>query len=185
MNKKKFVFAQTEVEYCGFTVSEHGYTVSGQLVEALRDFPIPVSKQDVRSFCGLLQQFEAFSLGLTDWLVPLRWLLSNKTTFVREEPQQNAFETVLRELTKPRILANFDHKSPLRLETDAAQSNGLAMALWQQQEDDQWRLLQCSSRHVMRTESRYSATEIELLAVVWAARRECVTKPRLPTSKGK
>ena len=109
------MFAQTEVEYCGFTVSEHGYTVSGQLVEALRDFPIPVSETDIRSFCGLVQQFEAFSLGLTEWLDPLRWLLSNKATFVREEPQQNSFETVLRELTKPRILANFDGKSPLRL----------------------------------------------------------------------
>ena len=45
------------------------------------------------------------------------------------------------------------------------------MALWQQQPDGQWRLLQCGSRHITDTESRYSATEIELLAVVWAVQK--------------
>ena len=43
------------------------------------------------------------------------------------------------------------------------------MALWQQQPSGDWRLLQCGSRHVPAAESRYSATEVELLAVVWVA----------------
>ena len=45
------------------------------------------------------------------------------------------------------------------------------MALWQEQPDGVWRLLQCGSRHVSSTEARYSATEIELLVVVWATRK--------------
>ena len=44
---------------------------------------------------------------------------------------------------------------------------GLGMALWQQRSGD-WRLLQCGSRHFTAAEPRYSATEVELLAVVWA-----------------
>ena len=31
--------------------------------------------------------------------------------------------------------------------------------------------MQCASRHVTETEARYSATEIELLAVVWAVHK--------------
>ena len=69
------------------------------------------------------------------------------------------------------MLANFDGSSPLRLETDAAQSKGLGMALWQQSSSGEWRLLQCASRHITDTEARYSATEIELLAVVWAGKK--------------
>ena len=69
------------------------------------------------------------------------------------------------------MLANFDGSSPLRLETDAAQAKGLGMALWQQSSSGEWRLLQCASRHITDTEARYSATEIELLAVVWAAKK--------------
>ena len=71
----------------------------------------------------------------------------------------------------PRILANYKPGLPLQLETDAAQSKGLGMALWQQQPSGEWRILQCGSRHVTPAESRYSATEVELLAVMWAVHK--------------
>ena len=45
------------------------------------------------------------------------------------------------------------------------------MALWQQQPSGDWRLLQCGSHHVTAAESRYFATEVELLAVVWATQK--------------
>ena len=48
------------------------------------------------------------------------------------------------------------------------------MALWQEHIDSNgtsWRLLQCSSRSTSEAETRYSATEIELLAVVWACKK--------------
>ena len=69
------------------------------------------------------------------------------------------------------MLANYDPARPLRLETDAAQSRGLGMALWQQQPSGEWRLLQCGSRHILPAESHYSATEAELLAVTWAVQQ--------------
>ena len=58
-----------------------------------------------------------------------------------------------------------------RLETDAAQSKGLGMALWQQQPSREWQILQHCSRHVTPAQSRYSATELELLAVMWAVHK--------------
>ena len=101
-------------------------------------------------------------------LGPIRALLSPKAAFVWEATQQEAFEAVIKELTCPRMLATFDAQSALRLETDTAQSRGLGMALWQQKSAEHWRLPQYGSRHVINTESRYSATEIDFLAVVWA-----------------
>ena len=74
-------------------------------------------------------------------------------------------------LSSPRILAHFVPGRALRLETDAAQSKGLGMALWQEQGDRTWKLLQCGSRFLTDAESRYSATEIEMLAVVWAVKK--------------
>ena len=167
----KFVFAAPSVSYCGFKVSQSGYTVDDHLVSAISQFPVPLNRTDVRSFCGLVQQFQAFSPNLTALLAPIRTLLSPKSEFIWETPHQEAFEKVLHELASPRILANYAPNRPLRLETDAAQSRGLGMALWQQQPSGEWRLLQCGSRHITAAESRYSATEIELLAVVWAAQK--------------
>ncbi|UYV63017.1 K02A2.6-like [Cordylochernes scorpioides] len=171
LNQKKFVFAQPEVDWCGFRINSSGYTPSPHLYSALKNFPIPTNKTDVRSFNGLVQQFEAFSHHLTELSAPIRSLLSAKAAFVWENPHQRAFDAVIQELCSSRILAQFSPGQPLRLETDAAQTQGLGYALYQQQPDSQWRLLQVGSRNMTPAESRYSATEIELLAVVWAAKK--------------
>ena len=118
-----------------------------------------------------VQQFQAFSPSLTPILAPIPSLLPPKSAFVWETPHHEAFEQVIRELTNPRILANYKPGLPLRLETDAAQSMGLGMALWQQQPSGEWRILHCGSRLVTLAESRYSATEGELLAAVWAVHK--------------
>ncbi|CAL8106515.1 unnamed protein product [Orchesella dallaii] len=171
LNKNKFVFAQPEVEWCGYRITRKGYTPAAHLYSALADFPVPINKTDVRSFCGLVQQFEAFSHKITELASPIRSLLSAKAAFVWEQPHQKAFEAIIKELCSPRLLAQFHPDRPLRLETDAAQSKGLGFALYQQQDDGIWKILQVGSRFVTPTEARYSASEIEMLAVVWAIKK--------------
>ena len=102
---------------------------------------------------------------------PIRALLSPKCEFTLEARHQEAFEQVIRELPSPRVLANFMPSRLLRLETDSAQSKGLRMTLWQQQPSGNWCLLQCGCHHVTAAESRYSATEVKLLAVMRATRK--------------
>ena len=148
IHPKKFIFAQSSVSYCGCKVSRHGYRIDEHLVQALQKFPFPTSRTDVRSFCGLVQQFGAFCPELTDWMAPIRALLSPEADFIWTSSQASAISKVIQVLSSPRILASFDPGKPLRLETDAAQSRGLGMALWQQDNDGTWRLLQCGSRNV-------------------------------------
>ena len=152
-------------------MSSSGYAPDDHLVRAIKDFPVPTNKTDIRSFCGLAQQFEAFDPQLSALLSSLGSLLSSKSVFQWEAVHQEAFVKARQTLSSPRILTSYDRLRPLRLEIDAAQSRGLGMALWQQQEDGQLRLLQCASRHITETESRYSANEIELLAVTWAVQK--------------
>lgn len=132
LNKKKVIFAEPKVEWCGFVISEEGYTTSESLVQALKEFPRPKNKTDVRSFCGLVQQFECFSSKITELAQPLRCLLSLKVEFNWETYHEEAFQKLIRELTNTKVLAQFDPNQPLRLETDAAQSQGLGYGLWQQ-----------------------------------------------------
>ena len=174
LHREKFGFAKHKVDYCGFTVSPDGYRPDDRLIKALTEFPTPQIRTDVRSFCGLAQQSEAFTPWLTEVTVPIRCLLSPKADFVWETVHQKSFQSAIRELTSPRVLATYDGQSRLRLETDAAQSTGLGRALWQEHIDSNgtsWRMLQCSSRSTSEAETRYSATEIELLAAVWAYKK--------------
>ena len=71
----KFVFGMPSVSYCGFKLSADGYRVDDHLVKALHSFPVPTNRTDVRSFCGLVQQIQAFSPSLTPMLAPIGSLL--------------------------------------------------------------------------------------------------------------
>lgn len=102
---------------------------------------------------------------------PIQAFLSPQVEFVSSTPQQQAFKKVAAELSNPRVLVYFDSNGQLHLETDTAQSCRLGVALWQQQHDSIWHLLHCRSRRLSDTESRNSATEIELLVAVWAVNK--------------
>ena len=130
-----------------------------------------MNSTDIRSFCGLVQQFQSFSPRLTELLAPIRALFSLKSEFTWEAPHQEAFEQVTRELASPRVLANFMPSRTWAWKPMPLSQKGLGMALWQQEPSGDWRLLQYGSRHVNAGESRYSATELELLAVVWATQK--------------
>lgn len=157
--------------WCGYHISEEGHTADPNLVDAIKNFPIPKSTTDARTFCGLVQQFEALSANLTELLRLIQALTSPKVKFYWEGPQQRAFKDTVKELQSPRVLTQFRHGARLRLETDAARKTGLGFALWQEEDDGTWKLLRAGSRTVTPTESRYSVTESELLGVVWAIKK--------------
>ncbi len=171
LSEKKCHFSQRAVTWCGYRISEAGYTASPDLVEALAKFPVPANKTDVKAFSGLVNQFEALSPDLTEMMTPLRALTKKDAAFLWEAPQQQAFKAVITELQSPRVLTQYRPEAPLRLETDAAQKTGLGYALWQQEPDGRWRLMRCGSRAVTQAESRYSITESELLGLTWAVKK--------------
>jgi hypothetical protein len=72
----------------------------------------------------------------------------------------------------PPILAHFDISLPTRLLTDASKLNGLGYALMQNHalsgKAEIWKLIQCGSRFLSDTETRYSSGELEALAIYYA-----------------
>ena len=57
LHRKKAQFAHVTVECFMYTLTEAGYFPREGLVDALTHFLRPVSKRDMRSFCGLVHQF--------------------------------------------------------------------------------------------------------------------------------
>jgi hypothetical protein len=49
----KCVFAQPQVNYLGYVLSEIGVSASPDKINAVRDYPFPKSIEDVRAFLGL------------------------------------------------------------------------------------------------------------------------------------
>ena len=170
LSRKKFLFAAEEVEFCGYIVNSTGFTVDSVKTDAIQKFPIPSNRTDLRSFFGLVNQFSEFSPSIAEHCSPLRPLLKQSQEFHWDEVHTAAFEATKSALSSPPVLSYYQVGQPLRLETDASVLKGLGYVLRQLQ-DGQWRLLQCGSRFLSATESRYAIIELELLAAVWAVKK--------------
>jgi hypothetical protein len=89
-------------------------------------------------------------------------------------------EEVKKTLTTTPILAPFDPGAETALETDASRKKGFGYALLQKQKDI-WRLIQCGSRFLTDTKTRYAMVELECLAIVWATKKCRLYLAGLPT----
>ena len=179
LHREKMSLAVTSIDYCGFRLDHNGYTVSPRLSNALSEFPRPSCKTDVRSLCGLINQFRDYDDSIAELTAPLTCLMSPKVEFMWTSAQEQAFTRLKTCLMSPRILAHFIPGQPLRLETDASRK-GLGFCLLQQGLDSVYRYIQLGSRATNPAESRYSVTELELLAVAWSldkARFFCAGAP--------
>jgi hypothetical protein len=168
LSKKKFTFCQPQVKYAGYFVTSSGIHADPDKVSAISQFPPPTNVTELRSFFGLVNQLGSFSHEIASTMQPLRPLLKKETAFAWADNQQTAFENVKAALTKHPILQPFDPALPTILQTDASRTRGLGFALLQQSSDKTMALVQCGSRFVSDTESRYAMVELELLAAVWA-----------------
>ena len=80
LNIEKCYFRQTEVEFPGHKVSQHGVQLLREKLDAISDFPIPTSITELRSFLGMAQQLSRFTPEFATTAEPLRGLLSTENT---------------------------------------------------------------------------------------------------------
>ena len=170
LSEKKFEFAVPEVEFCGYRLNSDGWAVDATKTTAIRDFPVPTNRTDLRSFLGLVNQCSEFSPRLSECTSPLRGLLKTSNEFVWDSNHTAAVEATKSALLQPPTLAFYQVGQDLRLDTDASALRGLGFVLWQRQ-GSQWRIIQCGSRYLSDAKSRYAIIELELLAIVWAVRK--------------
>ena len=170
LNPDKFKFARTKVDFCGYSISQPGYTVDSRKVKAIADFKTPRNITDLRSFMGLCNQLGGFSSEVAHAAQPLRDLLKPRNEWCWTDVHDVAFQKVKDTLVAPPILAHFDAAMPTMLQTDASRLHGLGFALLQRHGEN-WRLIQCGSRFLIDTETRYAVIEVEMAAVLWAVKK--------------
>ena len=101
--------------------------------------------------------------------VPLHALTRQDVTFLWTEQCEESFGRLKALLTSPPVLAYPDFDRPLVLHTDAS-THGLGAVLEQEQADDKLHPVAYASRSLRKGEINYGVTELEALALVWAAR---------------
>ena len=168
LNSSKFVFAQPEVTFAGFRVNESGYTIDPEMVVAIREFPEPKTRTDLRSWYGLVNQLGPFTDETASLLDPLRSLLKESNEFLWTDEHRQHFEKSREMLCKVPVLAYYDPSRKTKLFTDASRIHGIGFILKQLQNDGSWRMVRAGSRCLTSAESRYAMIELEMMAIVWA-----------------
>ncbi|PAA50313.1 hypothetical protein BOX15_Mlig015377g3 [Macrostomum lignano] len=171
LNPEKFVFAQPSVTFAGFQLDSKGYAIDPAIVKAIRDFPKPENLTDLRAFFGLVNQIGFCSDKIASLGEPLRELLKPRNEFMWSCEHEKAFDSMRKELSNVPTMAYYDHTRQTALHTDASRLKGLGFVLKQKQDNGIWKVVQAGSRFISETERRYAMIELELLAVVWAAKK--------------
>jgi hypothetical protein len=164
----KCVFAQSEVHYLGFVLSEKGVSASPDKVEAVQNYPTPRNVRDVRAYLGLASFYRRLVPDFAEIAKPLTQLTRKGQEFTWGPRQQEAFEGLKQKLCNPPVLAYPNFKLPFILTTDA--SKAAVAAILSQVQDGIERPIAYASRQLNSAEQSYSASECEMLAFLWATK---------------
>ncbi len=152
------------VTYLGHIVTTEGVATDPKKIQTIRDWPVPKSVKDVRSFLGLASYYRKFIQGFAEIASPLHALTEKSREFEWSELCQSAFEELKSRLQTSPILSYPMPEGDFILDTDAS-GDGIGAVLSQVQEGEE-RVLAYASRKLSRPERNYCVTRRELLAVV-------------------
>ena len=162
LNREKCEFNKTEVTFFGVVFKSSGISPDPLKVEAIRSMENPTNVTELRSFLGMTSYCSRFIHDYASITEPLRRLTRKDTPWNWEEQQQDAFEKLKDVLSGDTVITYFDPNKSTELLTDASPV-GISGILAQE-----GKVVAYASRALTQTESRYSQTEREALAIVWA-----------------
>ena len=164
---------KTSLFYLGHIVLEDGIITDPKKVEAVRQWPVPVTVTNVRSFLWITNYYRRFLEGYAKIARPLNNLISRenadkKKTLVEWTPEcQEAFEKLKKLCTEAPVLAYPDFTKPFKLHI-AACDRGLGAILYQDKPDGQEKPISFANRSLSKAESNYPAHKLGFLALKWA-----------------
>lgn len=162
----KCSIAQSKVKVLGHLISGQGIQPNPEKVEAICRIKSPTSVKGIKSFLGAVSFFRRFLPQLSSIAEPLWNLCRKNVPFRWDDEKEATFQKLKQMLGTAPVLQLPDWNRMFKIETDAS-GTGLGAVLTQEDPDGSWPVAY-ASRTLRGAESRYSATEKEALAVVWA-----------------
>ena len=161
-------FFRMKVQFLGHIVSKDRLEVDPTKIKTVRKFPVPRSQTEVKSFLGLAS-FYHFVPKIAEIARPLHKASETSTKFEWTREARESFESLKLKLTSTAILAFPCLREPFLLYTDASQfSMGAVLA---QVQDGKERAICYASRSLSKSQTKFSATRCELLALVTFTRQ--------------
>ncbi len=111
------------MEFLGHIITANGISPLPTKVQAIHDFPQPLSLRKLREFLGLVNFYRSFVLDCAKLVQPLTDLLSSKFTrssFVLNDEALSAFNNIKSAVAKATLLTHPSPDAPYCLMVDAS-----------------------------------------------------------------
>ena len=178
LNPGKCSLMKTKIDYLGHSINKNGITPLSDNIKAIRDLPLPhhPTLKQANEFIGGLGFYRKFIKNFSKISGPIHRVTNltkkKKHEFKWNDEQRQAAQQLKNIISGPDLVLDFpDPSLSFVLSTDASKI-GLGAVLKQITEDGKMKVIYYLSRVLSKAEAKYSTTELEALAMVWA-----ITKP--------
>src|SRR5450759_4855007 len=154
----------------GHVVSRQGLEVDTDKVRAILALVAPTTVREVRGFLGCVGYYRRFIKGYAKLATPLTELLKKEEEFIWTERRQQVFDELKKTLAKAPVLSPPDWNQEFHVTIDAS-GWCLGAILWQYKGDKRECPVYYASRQMSPAEKKYTTTEREALAVVYACKK--------------
>lgn len=167
---EKCNFLQKEVKLLGHIVSTEGIKMDPNKIEAIKNFPAPKTVKQLRAFLGLLNYYRKFIQNYGELTKSLNDLLCKGCYFKWTEREQESFERLKQKFLDTVMLTHPMLGKPYYLQTDSS-AIGVAGCLYQNDENDNQRVIGYCSKALTVAEKNWSVSEQELWAIIYSLKR--------------
>lgn len=166
LNIEKCEFCKVTVKYLGYKINQTGISIDKDRINEIKNYPRPTNLKTLRGFLGIMNYYKKFIPRLSELEVPLIELLRKENKWKWDDRREQAFITIKQNFHSELLLYSPNFKLPFTLRTDAS-DNIVAAELIQVQEGIEIPI--CFISRILKPyERRYSISEKEMLAIVFA-----------------
>lgn len=168
LNRDKCVYNKHQLEFYGHVFGANGMSPDPKKVESILRMENPSNATEVRSLLGMINYCARFIPNYATLTEPLRALTHKDVSWEWTDTQETALKSLKQALASTPVMEYFDPAKTTELVVDASPV-GLGAILTQKSNDSQnTHVVSYASRALSSVEQRYSQTEREALAIVWA-----------------
>lgn len=167
VNLEKTKFCRHEIPFLGFILTSQGVKADSEKLKALQNIPEPTSRLELQRVIGMFGYYRRFVVAYSTYIDSFRDLLNTKNQFKWTEFNSREFKKLKESFIKVVTLDNYLPNKEFRIQTDASKK-GISAILYKIDDQGDERIMSVISRCLTSCEINYTATKIELLAIIVA-----------------
>ena len=153
LNSEKIQFKQSQVSFYGHIWSKHSISPDPKKIQALKHMEFPPDKETMRSFLGMNNYLNRYSVLSTHLAAPLSALTHQATDYKSGKVHLENFQQLKMEISNMKALPYFSVNAETTLQTDASKK-GLRACLIKN-----GKVVCYGSRALTKTEQNYKNLE--------------------------